>query len=174
MSRGYVIHAYNNTEIDYGTMALCAALLIKKNCQVNSTSLITSDDTLQYLEKSHGKKLIDRAFDVISEIDIDRRVKDRKYYDTRYSQKIQPYYNLNRSDTISLSPFDETILLDADYLVLDNSFDYVWGGVEDILVNKVVKDLRHKTNLSGFDLRFNDMSIPLYWATSLYFTKSKK
>lgn len=174
MSQGYVIHAYNNMEIDYGTMALCSALLIKKNCKINATSLITTADTLQYMEKIHDRNIVNAAFDQIQVIDINRSVKERKYFDTRYTVKNQPYYNLNRSDTFTLSPFDETILLDADYLILDNSFDYVWNGVEDILVNKVVTDLRHRTNLSGFDLRFNDMSIPLYWATSVYFTKSKK
>ena len=129
---------------------------------------------MSWLEKCHGKNIVNNAFDSIKVVDINRDVKDRRYFDTRYTIKSQPYYNLNRSDTFFLSPFDETILLDADYLMLDNSFDYAWNGVEDIRVNKAVKDLHHNTNISGFDLRFNDMSIPLYWATAVYFTKTQR
>jgi len=174
MSKGFCIHAYNNLEIDYGTMALCCALLIKKNLNINSTALITTDDTINEIQKLHGSKILEKAFDFISIIEIDREVSTRNYRDTRYTSKIQPYYNLNRSDTFELSPFDETILLDADYLVLDKSFDLAWGSIEEIMVNKQVKDLNHNLNVSGFDLRFNDMSIPLYWATSVYFKKTEK
>lgn len=174
MTRGYCIHAYNNMEIDYGTMALCASLLIKKNCSINSVTLITVTDTINELERQHGKELVNKAFDHIIVVDIDRNVPTRRYFDTRYTVKTQPYYNSNRIDTFKLSPYDETILLDGDYLVLDNSFDLVWGCQEDFLANKAVTDLRHRSNLAGFDLRFNDMSIPLYWATSVYFRKTAR
>lgn len=174
MSRGFCIHAYNNLELDYGTMAICSALLIKKNLKTNNTALITTDDTINEIKKLHGEKILSLAFDNVNVIDIERNVSLRNYHDTRYSSKEQPYYNLNRSDTLDLSPFDETILLDADYLVLDKSFDIVWGCAEDIMVNKVVRDLRHKSNIAGFDLRFNDMSIPLYWATAMYFKKTQR
>ena len=174
MTQGYCIHAYNNLEINYGTMALCAALLIKKNCKINQVCLITTEDTINELHRQHSKTLIDAAFDHIQIIEIDRNVFERKYYDTRYSVKSQPYYNLNRFDIFTLSPFDETILLDSDYLVLDNTLDYAWGNTEDIMVNKVVRDLRHKIDTRGFDLRFNEMGIPLYWATCLYFKKTNR
>lgn len=174
MTRGFCIHAYNNLELDYGTMALCCALLIKKNLKTNNTALITTIDTINEVKKLHGESILNKAFDNINIIDIERNVSLRNYHDTRYSSKEQPYYNLNRSDTFELSPFDETILLDADYLVLDNSFDIVWGSIEDVMVNKVVHDLRHKLNVAGFDLRFNDMSIPLYWATAMYFRKTQR
>lgn len=174
MTQGYCIHAYNNFEIDYGSMALCSALLIKKNCKINSVCLITSEDTINELQKKHPQSLIEQAFDFVTVINIDRNVNERKYYDTRYTIKTQPYYNLNRFDTFSLSPFDETILLDSDFLVLDDSLDLVWNNAEDMLINKVVKDLRHKMDVRGFDLRFNEMGIPLYWATCLYFKKTSR
>jgi hypothetical protein len=174
MSQGYLIHAYNNQEIDYGTMALCAALLIKKNCAINNVCLVTTKDTLTYLKQTHSAPLLQKAFDNIQVVKIDRDVKDRKYFDTRYAFKTQPYFNSNRPDSFDLTPFDETILLDADYLMLDNSFDSVWNGTEDILINKAVKDLHHKHDQNGFDTRFNEMSIPLYWATAIYFKKNSR
>jgi len=174
MNRGYLVHAYNNTQIDYGAMALCCCLLIKKHLQYNNTALVTSQDTIDWLVNSHGQDLVNQAFDYIIITDIEREVSDRKFQDTMYSNHTAPYYNTNRSDSLELSPFDETILIDADYLVLDTSLDTVWGSLEDILVNKSVKDLNHSENLGGFDKRFNDMSIPLYWATAMYFKKSAR
>ena len=174
MSRGFIIHAYNNLEIDYGTMALCSAMLVKKHLKENSVSLITSNDTLSWITSQHGLELINYAFNNIIVINKENNISNRKFFDTRYSSKIQPYYNNNRSDSYELSPYDETILLDADYLVLDNSLDCVWGSVEDIMVNKSLRDLNHNIDLNGFDTRFNDMGIPLYWATLMYFKKTEK
>lgn len=171
-SKGFLIHAYNNLEIDYGTMAICASLLIKKHLKHNDVCLITTNDTKKWIISRHGEELVNRAFDIIKVIEINRAVNTRTYYDTKYHSKVQPYYNSNRADTFSLSPYDETILLDADYLVLDKSLDLVWGNNEDILVNKLIRDLSHRLSIGGFDARFNEMSIPLYWATVMYFKKT--
>jgi hypothetical protein len=174
MTQGFLIHAYNNTELDYGTMALCSALLIKKHLRINSVSLATTDDTIKWISDNHGADLIAQAFDHITVVDIDRDASVRTYHDTRYSSKIQPYYNGNRSDSFDLSPFDETILIDADYLILDDSLDNAWNSVEDLMVNKSIRDLRHAMNIGGFDQRFNEMSIPLYWATVMYFKRNNR
>jgi hypothetical protein len=174
MSRGYLIHAYNNKEIDYGLMALCCALLLKKNLQENKTALVTTSDTVGWLMQSHPKNLLDYAFDQVIITDIDRNVPDRNFHDTQYTTYSLPYYNTNRVNSCELSPFDETVLIDADFLVLDNSLDNVWNSSEDLLVNKSIIDLNHVENLGGFDKRFNDMSIPLYWATVMYFRKTDR
>lgn len=171
--RGFLIHAYNNMEIDYGTMAVCCASLIKKNLKINNVALVTSNDTISWAAKLHGNDIINACFDEIIIVDKDEQVADRTFYDTRYTTKKQPYYNTNRVDSYSMSPFNETILIDADYLVLDNSIDSVWGVDENMLVNKGVKDLNHAKNPPGFDERFNEMGIPLYWATLVYFKKNE-
>lgn len=172
MNRGYLIHAYNNWEIDYGEMALCACLLIKKHLRINATAIATSHDTLDCLVKKHGPNLIAQAFDHIIINSTPRDSNDRTFHDTRYSHKTATYHNSNRADSFKLSPFDETMLIDADYLVLDNSFDTVWGSPDEIMVNKLVVDLHHKEDLGGFNKRLNVASIPLYWATAMYFQKT--
>ena len=174
MSRGFLIHAYNNEQIDYGSMALCCALLIKKNLKYNKTCLVTVADTFQWLKSSYPEQIIDHAFDKIIILDIDRDVSTRNFYDTMYTTYTLPYYNTNRKDSLVLSPWNETILIDADYLVLDDSLDATWNSTEDLLVNKSVIDLNHVENLGGFDKRFNEMSIPLYWATVMYFKKTDR
>lgn len=172
-SRGFMIHAYNNAEIDYGTMALCCASLIKKNLKINNTALVTSDDTMDWMLDTHGEDIIGASFDEIIIVDKDYNVQNRRFYDTRYSSKEQPYFNTNRVDSHFFTPFDETILIDADYLVLDQSLDTVWGVEENMLVNRKIQSLYHNMTPPGFDERFNEMGIPLYWATMVYFKKNE-
>jgi len=175
LPRGYVIYAHNNPSIDYGSMALCNALLIKKHLKENAVALIADSGTIGHLEKTYDDSLLQRAFDrmIIDEPD-ETLLSTRRFFDTRYSHFTDRYRNLNRPNIYDLTPFDETILIDADYLQLDSSLDNAWGSVEDFMCNSKTRDLDHKINNFGFDNRFNEMSIPLYWATAVYFAKTEK
>ena len=57
--------AYNNSSIDYITMALCNALLIKKNLINNNVALVTNSGTFEYLKSITEKSVIDYAFDMV-------------------------------------------------------------------------------------------------------------
>ena len=37
-----------------------------------------------------------------------------------YSKKLEQFYNINRHEAYNLSPYDETLLIDADYLIGNN------------------------------------------------------
>lgn len=167
------MYAYDNGLIRYGTVALCNALLIKKNCKVNDIVLATDRDTIDDLIDTHGKKLIGKAFDEILIRDSsDQSTGDRRYFDSRYSDGLARYINGDRCTSYDLSPFDETILIDVDYLMLDDTMDLTWGIKEDLLCNRLVRDLDHRVDILDTGSRIDDMGIPLYWATSVYFKKS--
>ena len=173
MSCGFLIFAYDNDAIDYGTLALCNALLIKKHCTVNNVAVVTSSATFQSLILQHGEPLIRTAFDtvIINEIDTDGS-NYRTFSDTRYKNFTVKYHNSNRTSAYELSPFDETLLLDADYLILDNSTDLIWGTIEPILCNNTTVNLDHIKNYGTSNGKLNQMGIPLYWATAVYFKKT--
>ena len=59
-------------------------------------------------------------------------------------------------------------------MVLDSSFDTVWGCDEDILINRVATNLGFAKDLAGFDLRLNEKGIPLFWATAVFMRKSNR
>ena len=173
-SRGYLLFAHNNASIDYACLALCNALLIKKNLlTVTDVALVTDHDTLEYMIEFNGQELVNRAFEhiIFSDAHISE-ARPRRYHDTRYTTFADAYYNIDRPNAYSLSPFEETMMIDVDYLILDNTTDMVWGSVDEFLCNTKTRDLDHKSNNFGFDNRFNDMSIPLYWATAVYFRKT--
>jgi len=175
LPRGYVMYAHNNSSIDYGTLAVCNALLIKKHLNHNTVALISDSGTVQHITQLYGDAIMQAAFDriILDEQSIEQS-ETRKFRDTRYSVFIDAYTNTNRPDVYNLSPFAETILIDSDYLMLDNTMDLTWDSMEDFLCNHKTRDLDNKINNFGFDNRFNEMSIPLYWATAVYFKKSEK
>ena len=167
--------AYNNSSIDYITMALCNALLIKKNLIHNNVALVTNSGTFEYLKSITDHSVIDSAFDMIILNDVvESGVATRKYRDTRYTDFTDRYYNLNRIDAYTLSPFDQTVLIDTDYLMLDSTMDLVWDCDEDFMCNRKTITLDHDVNSFGSDNRFNEMSIPLFWATAIYFRKTER
>ena len=83
------------------------------------------------------------------------------------------FLNKSRSSAYNLSPYDETILMDVDYFVLNDSLNKVWGVAEDVLINKKAKSMQHK-DLAGPEFRLNPYGIRMYWATLIYFKKSEK
>lgn len=174
-SRGFLLFAHDNDHVKYGDLALCNALLIKKTLrQVTDVTLVTDRMTMGHLRWDNDPADLAAAFDNI--IVLDDRMENnsvRRYHDTRYSTFRTAYHNGDRPSAFDLSPYDETVLLDVDYLVLDDSLDSVWGSAEDFMCNHRTRDLNHAANDFGFDNRFNDMSIPLYWATAMYWKKTE-
>lgn len=174
LPRGYLIYAHNNDNIDYASLAVCNALLIKKHLRENAVALVTDSHTARYMEQLYDPGILRMAFDRIIYDDSITNSASRRYHDTRYTTFTDSYNNTNRPNALDLSPFDETVLIDSDYLMLDNTMDLVWGNFEDFMCNRKTSDLNHKVDNFGFDNRFSDMSIPLYWATAVYFRKTEK
>lgn len=168
MSRGFLMFAHDSGSLSYGRMALANATLIKSNCLNPTVALVTDHATISSLQESYGD-LVGR-FDHIIIDEVNKVVPLRRFSDTRSSSEEVPYLNSNRSSAMDLSPFDETVLLDVDYLMLDGTMDLVWGSVEDLMCNSLLMDLDHNTGVE----RMHDMGIPTYWATAMYFRKTNR
>jgi len=173
LPRGFVMFAHNNPSLDYGTMALCNALMIKKHLKENKVALISDLGTVGHLESNFSDVIMRKAFDriIINEPNAEE-AGTRRFGDTRYTSFTDTYKNTNRPNIYDLTPFEETVMIDADYLMLDDTMDLVWDHAHDFLCNRKTVDLDHNSNNFGFDNRFNEMSIPLYWATAIYFRKT--
>jgi hypothetical protein len=175
-TRGFLIFAHNNEEVDYGKIALCSSLMIKANCKVNDVCLVTDQGTLDWLRKSMGDKLVDYAFQhvkIMSYDEVKTANAQRGFRDSASTVKNLSWLNSTRSSAYELSPFDETIMIDSDVLVQDSLFDLVWGNDEDVLINRDVVTLEHKKP-NIHEVRLDGMGIPMYWATQVYFRKSER
>jgi hypothetical protein len=82
-----------------------------------------------------------------------------------------PWKNSNRFKCYDLSPYDETLVLDVDYIV-NSSFLLNWfNSDKDFLIFKDSIDIVGFKRTDEFEF-INQFSIPFYWATVFYFKKT--
>lgn len=145
MTTGVLIFAFNNEHIDYVSMAKWSAKNIERHLGL-PTKIITNDDVTAV-----GKHT-------------------RKFEDLPESVT---WYNGNRVDAYSLSPWERTLVLDADYVVASNQLQSLLEVDQDFLAHKIAYDV---TNHSNFDEHnyFGRHKMPMWWATIMMFRKSKQ
>lgn len=171
MTRGVLMYAHNNNEIDYFKIACANALMIQKNLQV-SVTVVTDDGTLRYSKEVLGSEFLNYCFENILTVDRDWHFDNkRNYSDTSYSQKLLQFYNCNHHTAYHLSPYDETLFIDADYLIMSAALNNCWNSENDVMIS-------HKIFTPGSDNEphskyIDDFGIRLYWATVIYFKKTE-
>ena len=81
------------------------------------------------------------------------------------------FYNLDRADAYDITPYDQTILLDTDYVIFSDTLNKCWDNKNDFMMNYSWQDINFNRK---FQLdRLSQTSITQYWATVVYFTKSE-
>lgn len=169
MSRGLLMFANDSPQLDYGTIALCNALMIKANMR-EPVALVTDVQTHASMLERHGS-LVERAFDHVLLRD-QGAAQSRTIRDSAETNQTISWRNNARQSAFELSPFDETVLLDADYLVLGDSLNLVWGSHQDFRINSRALTLEHKEPQPD-EVRLEPFGIPMYWATCVYFKKNE-
>jgi len=136
--------------------------------------LLTAYSSYSYAVESLGEDLIKSAINNLIVVEKDKEFKSqniRVFKDTSHTAKQLPFYNINRCDAYDLSPYDETILLDVDYLILSDTLNQCWGHNEEIMMNWRYQDIMFDRKDYTLD-RLNPFGITMYWATVVYFKKS--
>lgn len=174
MSRGIVLFGVNNARVDYVQLAIMCASFIKKNMPGTSVCLITDQGSKDY-HAGLGQSNLQNYFEhvILLEEKEAQFVNNRAYRDTKYYHVDAQFKNETRSSVYDLSPYDETLLVDCDYLICNNVLSNVWGSVDEIMMNKQAINLLHEP-LQGTEFRLNTFGIKMYWATLIYFKKGKK
>jgi hypothetical protein len=83
------------------------------------------------------------------------------------------WHNLNRMDAYTLSPYDQTLVLDADYVVASNQLQVLLDSPEDFMCHRRAYDI---TGLQPFDDLnvFGQYHFPMWWATVMMFRTSER
>ena len=142
MSKGILIFAFNNEKIDYEKLANANKLMIEYNMDVPVHIISKTTEPVSFTT--------------------------RHYKD--YNQNLS-FKNGLRWDAFHLSPFDETLVLDADYLIMNNSLNAIWGNVNSLMMNTQIQPLYANEFIE--DDRLNVGGINMAWATAIYFKKTE-
>lgn len=164
MSRGVLLFASNNGMIDYVKQANFLAKRIRKYLNL-PTTLVTDVDV-----KTKFPEYVD-TFDNIILTPLVDKLSNKRYYDGTLSNRVLPFQNANRADAYELTPYDETLVMDTDYIIANDNLNSVFVQNKDFLI---YKDAVHVGKIE-FAPEFNfisDTSVEFYWATVFFFRKT--
>jgi len=168
MSRGVLLVANNNKSIDYILQACFLASTIKKHLKLPVT-LVT--DTPEKVKTVYS--IYESLFDAVIEHIPATEYTIKTYSDGLFTDKQLEFKNSSRSSVFDLTPYDETIVLDTDMLLFTDDFLKCFEQKHDLLMYKHAFDLA-STN-SSKDFKFiSDNSVDFYWATCVFFRKTKE
>ena len=154
MTTGALIFAFNNEQTDYLSMAAWSAKNIHRHLGIPVAVVTDYENPLgdfDYVITAQAQSGGQRYF---------------SDYDTNVT-----WHNTNRMDAYQLSPWDQTLVLDADYVIASDQLRTVLNSHQDFMCYRLARDV---TGLQTFeDLNyFGNHCMPMWWATVMMFRRS--
>jgi hypothetical protein len=149
-SKGVLLFAFDSKTVKYTDIADQTSKLIKKVLGLPVTVVTDFDVNLQF------------EYDQIIRV-------DSKTGNVRFSknQQLYEWKNFDRYQAFDFSPYDETILIDTDYLVLDNSLLKLFDQPFDY---RLMHNMQTPQALNIDEM--GPASLPMVWATVVLFRKT--
>ena len=166
MSKGVVLFASNNHKINYVKQATFLAKRISKYMDL-PTSIVTDVDINDKYPDS-----VDAFDEIILVNNLKHNYASKRYNDGSLSNRVLNFNNGNRADAYFLSPYDETLVMDTDYVVCNSILNNCFEQQKDLLLYKNAVHLGIHNGTPEFD-RISDTSVDFYWATVVFFRKTK-
>lgn len=168
-SCGIVFFAYNTSEINYMRFAAVSAMFAKRHLDNVSISIVTRKGDLNWFLQ-HDKNNLADIFDniILSEYKGDENY--RKFYDSPYTIFESNFQNRNKHKVINYTPYDNTLLLDVDYIIQNDDFKQFLESESDIRL------FNHAEHITGEEMHddeqwFHEHGIKLVWSTVICFNK---
>lgn len=159
MTRGVLLFVFSGG-FDYYTLAIKNAARIEKHLKLPIT--IITDNAAKF---EHC------MFDKIIEISYEE-TQVKKFFDGLQSFSLEKWKNGNRHLCYNLSPYDETLVIDVDYIINSSFLLNLFETDKDFLIFKNSYDIAGYERTNEFRY-INEFSIPFYWATVFFFRKTK-
>jgi len=155
MTTGALIFAFNNEHTDYVGMAAWNARNIRRHLNIPVAIVTDCTDHVRLCD-------FDRVFESQAESGGSRWFED-------YQGRVT-WYNAGRTEAADLSPWDQTLVLDADYVVASDNLKFVLDSPKDFLCFRKSYDLTRPTD--RFLETFGRGKFPMWWATVMMFRQS--
>lgn len=153
MTRGVILFAFNSPDYNYVKMAEYTAKRVNHFLNLPVT-LITDENSVSN---------IDYKFDNIFVIDSDA--------ENTFQGRI--WLNKGRYKSFELSPYDETLLLDVDYMVNSDRLLQTFNVMDDFCCHESISYLMDSYNKTE-QLNNNNLSLVTLWATVVAFKKTNR
>jgi hypothetical protein len=88
-----------------------------------------------------------------------------------FESKIIPFVNSNRYSVWELSPYEQTLLIDSDYLIFSNKLNEYWSVDAPVMMGHSMTDLTGERG-GILDGRVSETGVHMFWATTVMFDKS--
>lgn len=151
MNRGVLLFAFNNGVTDYYEMAVRTAKRIDKFLHLPVTVITDSNTDITKYEN---------VFDnIITEKSDTSNIKDKALW-----------LNKGRHKAFDLSPYDETIILDTDYLVNSDTLLKPFELYDDFMCHNSTSFVMVDNQVEKVSNKFIDTA----WATVIYFKKTNR
>ena len=157
MTTGALIFAFNNESTDYVAMAGWNAERIRRHLKI-PTAVVT--------DASPGDPRLNGVDQVIHAEPISGGKRWFEDYQTTVT-----WHNAGRTDAYSLTPWDCTVVLDADYVVCGNQLQTVINSPKDFMCHRHAWDITNVDDFKGLNW-FGYNHMPMWWATVMMFRKS--
>ena len=171
--KGVCIFAYNNNQLDYVQFAILAAAYVKTNMKNNDVTLLTDQGTSDWMESSVPQYLQDSCFNNVIVEDILHENNPRKHLDSPWTEFNAQFSNKNKDNVIKLTPYDQTLLIDSDYYIMNNFYDYIFDTDTPVALHKNAIYLEGQPPYLN-ELQLNEGGIHHWWSTAVYFDKSQE
>ena len=157
MTTGALIFAFNNEETDYLEMAAWSANNIRRHLNI-PVAVVTDADP--------GDSRVS-GFDRV--ITANAATGGTRWFEDY--QKTVSWHNAGRTDAYSLSPYDRTLVLDADYVVASDQLHTIINADSDFMCHRLAFDIARGQELTELN-QFGQHGLPMWWATVMMFRKS--
>jgi len=154
MTTGALIFAFNNEKTDYVKMATWSAERIRQHLGIPVAIVTDSTDGNLYQQFDHV-------------INTGAQTGGSRYFED-YKDSVS-WHNAGRTDAYSLSPYEQTLVLDSDYVVSSDQLQQVLNAPQDFLAHRTAFDVTRPE--AAFLDTFGRNKFPMWWATVMMFRK---
>ena len=168
--QGVCFFVYNNNQLDYVDLLMLAARYVKEYLKL-PVCMITDNGTYNWMLESQSESDIDTYIDYIKITNDQFKDNPRTHRDSPWSEFTAQFQNSNKHKIWEYSPFEQTLLMDTDYIVKNDFLLQSFNNPGVSMYNNAVStrnDPPHRNEVLLYP-----SGIKMWWSTVVYFDRSE-
>lgn len=168
--RGVCFFVYNNNQIDYVDLTMIAARYVKEYLNL-PVCVITDEGTYNWLTESQSQDDINDYIDYIKITNDEFKENIRQHKDSPWTEFTAQFSNSNKHKIWQYSPFEQTLLLDTDYIVKNDNLLKSFNSTGVSMYNNALSARNDEPH--NREVLLYPSGIKMWWSTVVYFDRSE-